>query len=382
MRRSFCRARRDVLLVAFVVAGSLLEGGCYVPPPVPEVPSWLDAARTGQTPSAEEEGLAREADESLARVVEEDGLVENDSFDRYLTGIVARLIPELPAAAPTLTPRVYAAVERNAFALPNGAILVTAGLLVELENEAQLAFLLGHEAAHVLLRHQLLDERFGAETDSHVDRMWLSRHLEDEADELGFALVTSAGYAPDEAARMLRHVRDDRPPAWARVTSWDSHFEAEVRIRAMRVRARRLVREGRAGDVVRRETFLEAQDGVRLAVAELTLEAGHADRARELVDRHLTRHPDSARAYWLRAEITRAVDAAGRRAPTVRSDYERAIELAPADADAHRALGLLLRDLREPDAARPHLERYLELRPEAVDRRLIERYLAPRDASP
>ena len=70
------------------------------------------------------------------------------------------------AAAPTLTPRVYAAVERNAFALPNGAILVTAGLLVELENEAQLAFLLGHEAAHVLLRHQLLDERF-----QHIERI-------------------------------------------------------------------------------------------------------------------------------------------------------------------------------------------------------------------
>jgi predicted Zn-dependent protease len=41
----------------------------------------------------------------------------------------------------------------NAFALPGGPIFITRGLLLRLENEAQLAGVLGHEIGHVLGRH-------------------------------------------------------------------------------------------------------------------------------------------------------------------------------------------------------------------------------------
>ncbi len=41
----------------------------------------------------------------------------------------------------------------NAFALPGGYVYVTRGLLAYLENEAQLAVVLGHEIGHVLGRH-------------------------------------------------------------------------------------------------------------------------------------------------------------------------------------------------------------------------------------
>lgn len=41
----------------------------------------------------------------------------------------------------------------NAFALPGGFVYVTRGLLAHLENEAQLAVVLGHEIGHVLGRH-------------------------------------------------------------------------------------------------------------------------------------------------------------------------------------------------------------------------------------
>lgn len=47
----------------------------------------------------------------------------------------------------------------NAFALPNGSIYVTTGLLGLLENEDQLAGVLGHETAHVYERHGYLENR-------------------------------------------------------------------------------------------------------------------------------------------------------------------------------------------------------------------------------
>ena len=41
----------------------------------------------------------------------------------------------------------------NAFALPGGPIFITRGLLDRLENDGQLAGVLGHEIGHVLARH-------------------------------------------------------------------------------------------------------------------------------------------------------------------------------------------------------------------------------------
>ncbi|WP_440998640.1 M48 family metalloprotease [Fodinibius sp. SL11] len=52
----------------------------------------------------------------------------------------------------------------NAFALPGGYIYVTRGLLAHLENEAQLAVVLGHEIAHVAARHasqRALEQQLG-----------------------------------------------------------------------------------------------------------------------------------------------------------------------------------------------------------------------------
>jgi len=43
--------------------------------------------------------------------------------------------------------------EPNAFALPNGSIYVTTGLLALLDNESQLAAIIAHELTHVMRRH-------------------------------------------------------------------------------------------------------------------------------------------------------------------------------------------------------------------------------------
>ena len=49
--------------------------------------------------------------------------------------------------------RIYDSTELNAFALPNGSIYFNIGLLARIENEAQLATILAHEAAHFIEKH-------------------------------------------------------------------------------------------------------------------------------------------------------------------------------------------------------------------------------------
>ena len=52
----------------------------------------------------------------------------------------------------------------NAFAAPGGYVFVTRGLVARLHNEAELAGVLGHEIAHVVLKHQLAAIRRDAGT--------------------------------------------------------------------------------------------------------------------------------------------------------------------------------------------------------------------------
>ena len=50
----------------------------------------------------------------------------------------------------------------NAFALPGGFIAITRGLLINMDNEAQLAAILGHEIGHVTARHAVQGLQRGA----------------------------------------------------------------------------------------------------------------------------------------------------------------------------------------------------------------------------
>ena len=110
----------------------------------------------------------------------------------------------------------------NAFAAPGGYIVITLGLFSLLENEAQLAGVLGHEISHVVKKHHLkalqktmkrgiwakLGVRALADKDDRatLDRVvnagvqlyatGLDRDLEYIADNRGVVLAARAGYDP------------------------------------------------------------------------------------------------------------------------------------------------------------------------------------------
>ena len=107
----------------------------------------------------------------------------------------------------------------NAFALPGGQIFITYALFSKLENEDQLAGVLGHEIGHVLGRHSA--ERMakqgltqglisgvmvgGGEATGQMAamigntiNMKYGREDELESDELGVLFLIKAGYQPEE----------------------------------------------------------------------------------------------------------------------------------------------------------------------------------------
>lgn len=106
----------------------------------------------------------------------------------------------------------------NAFASPGGYVLVTRGLYEMLDDEAQLAGVLGHEIGHIVRRHHITAMQksaaisAGARLAQREDRSVLLNNLigtgaeifargldksaEYEADRIGLVLAARAGYHP------------------------------------------------------------------------------------------------------------------------------------------------------------------------------------------
>lgn len=122
----------------------------------------------------------------------------------------------------------------NAFVLPGGHVGVTTGLLAVVDNDDQLAAVIGHEAGHVVAHHAA--ERQSQQTASSVLLTVLgaasgssetaraisdygktgakygfllpfSRKQELEADRLGVDFMQRAGYRPREAVVLWRHMQ-------------------------------------------------------------------------------------------------------------------------------------------------------------------------------
>src|ERR671924_2960 len=80
-------------------------------------------------------------------------LYEDVLLEEYINEIARRMTPpELEEQGVPIRVKILRDPSLNAFAYPNGVLYVHTGLLARVENEAQLASVLGHEMTHVINR--------------------------------------------------------------------------------------------------------------------------------------------------------------------------------------------------------------------------------------
>ena len=182
----------------------------------------------------------------------------------------------------------------NAFAVPGGYVYVTRQLVALMNNEAELAGVLGHEVGHVAARHAAKRESaatrnsiFGVlgtvlagallgnsalgqigqrifSTGSQLLTLKYSRGQETEADALGVNYLRRAGYDPRAMATVLRSLANqnaldaqllgttDRVPAWA-----STHPDP-----ASRVAAALTLAGSNPRGMINREVFLSRVNGL------------------------------------------------------------------------------------------------------------------------
>ncbi len=121
--------------------------------------AWLAACATNPVTGKREFSLMSEAEELAigqqadAEIRREMGVYDDRELQRYVSDIGHRLaaVSHRPNLPWTFT--VVDSPAINAFAVPGGYVYITRGILPYLENEAELAGVLGHEIAHVTARH-------------------------------------------------------------------------------------------------------------------------------------------------------------------------------------------------------------------------------------
>lgn len=194
----------------------------------------------------------------------------------------------------------------NAYAFPGGTIAITRGILLKLDNEAELASLLGHELGHVNARHTasqmsktLLTQAVvgGASTVVGVQSQALgqltsqlgmvgagallasySRDNEREADALGLEYMVRAGYNPagfEGLMDMLRALNKERPSSIEIMFS--THPMSEERY-SNAIEAIRTGYPGLEARSVYRERYMDHTAGLRrIAKAIQAMQAGEKE---------------------------------------------------------------------------------------------------------
>lgn len=159
------------------------------------------------------------------------GITLDAPLNQYITQVGRGLVPATHRPKMPYSFQCVNATYINAYAFPGGTIGVTRGILLEMESEAELGSLLGHELGHVNARHTA--ERL---TRGQISQMLVaglsilaasrspalgdvasslgmlgagvllaaySRDDEREADSLGMDYAVKTGYSPDGFVRLM-----------------------------------------------------------------------------------------------------------------------------------------------------------------------------------
>lgn len=250
----------------------------------------------------------------------------------------------------------------NAWALPGGKIAVNRGLLVELENEAELAAVLGHEIVHAAARHSAKAQERGtlmqvglaaaqigaaiggidgnaaglaiqgAGVGAQLIQQKYGRDQELESDHYGMKYMKAAGYDPRAAVtlqeKFVRLAEGRRDPNWLEGL-FASHPPSTERVMKNREMAEKLGPGGELG-----------------------------------AERYATRTRELRAAQPAYAAYDAAMAAAQKKDfATARTQARKAAALLPGEGRFPELLGELDLAEKKPRTAIPHFDRAMDLNP-------------------
>ncbi len=383
--------RREVLqlaaLGAAAMSGTGLLSGCATDPV------------TGQSQfvmMSEQDEISIDRQQSPYQFSADYGMVQDVQLNAYVNRVGKELAARSHRPGMPFSFRAVNAAYINAYAFPGGSIAATRGILVELNNEAELAGLLGHEIGHVCARHaaeqagkgtlaQLLLAGASIATSAAgyggaanlVQGLGgisagallahYSRDNEREADGLGMEYMTRTGYSPQGMVGLMEILQQNgrnRPGAIELMFS--THPMSDERMRNAKQAATGQYQQ-MLGGPVNRERYMDHTAGLRRIKGTITaLQQGSTalgkknyQAAETAFKQALKESPQDYTALVMMAKLRLS-----RQQPAEAVSYaEKAGRVYPGEAQANLIAGAANISLNRYDRALQQLDNYDRLLP-------------------
>jgi len=290
----------------------------------------------------------------------------------------------------------------NAFMAPNGMMVVWTGLLLRVENEAQLSAVIGHEAGHYIKRHSL---KAWLDAKARTDLMALlsiglavggvpgggsifnvtqllqvgimakhSRDNEREADEIGLDALIKAGYDPDEAPKVWENIikemelgENKKPPAFLA-----SHPNPKERIKNLQEQTKGYSKIERKKN---KENLKKIIHPYLKKWIRNEIRVNNKIEQTEFVFSKVFN--DTNNLYLLKfyqGEIYRLKKDEEKNKKAIKL-YRDSIKENKDFPDVYRELGLLLLKENKNNEAKEKLKKYVDLAPNAKDVEIVKSYI-------
>ena len=290
----------------------------------------------------------------------------------------------------------------NAFMAPNGMMVVWTGLLLRVENEAQLAAVIGHEAGHYIRRHSLkawLDAK--ARTDLmavlsiglavggipgggdifNISQLLqagiMAKHSRDnerEADEIGLDSLIKAGYDPDEAPKIWENIikemelgENKNPPAF-----FASHPHPKERITNLKEQTKKYSNIKRKHNKENLKNVISPH--TKNWIKNEIRANNEIEQTNFIFSKFFDNKEDSHLLKFYQGEIYRLKKEEKNNEKAIEL-YKESIEENDNFPDVYRELGLLLLKEDKKGEARKNLEKYVSLAPNAKDVAIVKSYI-------
>jgi predicted Zn-dependent protease len=288
----------------------------------------------------------------------------------------------------------------NAGMAPNGSMQVWSGLLLRVDNEAQLAFALSHETTHFVRNHSITSWRAakarsgvamvfslvagGAGASILGDVIYLgmmasvfsfTREQEAEADRFGLQRAQEAGYDAMQGVEVFRNLQAEVAASQfekvrkedAHTSIFDDHPNTAVRLAALQEEVKTMPQ----GGTVEKERYRAV---IRPHLGEWLkddLRRKDFGESLHLIDHLIAQGEDLGVLQFYKGEAYRLRRQDGD-LDLARAAYELAVVQPDAPAAAWRQLAEIDETTGQADKARSAFETYLVKAPDADDRWLVE----------
>jgi predicted Zn-dependent protease len=288
----------------------------------------------------------------------------------------------------------------NASMAPNGVMQVWSGLLLRTQNEAQLAYILGHEIAHYRYQHslqmfrqakstanilapfQLVTAAGGvgyvgslAEIGAVGTLMKFSRDHEREADAGGFGMAVAAGYDPFEASKIWENLQQEKDALGDKAPSLflSTHPPSKERFESLKQMALGAAKP-ESGWIEGTGRFDETVDPLRFELMRDELRLREYPATQILLDRAAKGGRRPAEFEFFQAELynDRAEEGDG---PKAEAAYRRCLQYPDAPPEAYRELAIIYMKSGRGQQALPLFKAYLVQQPDAFDVVMVKAYM-------